>query len=91
MKDIEQIIRAVKTKHPAVSVHQLRVSQPGTDDDGLWFFGADDSEVEVQIESSTGMCPFLVETSENAERLITNSVSETVEAVSNMLHLTPRT
>ena len=69
MKDIEQIIRAVKTKHPAVSVHQLRVPQPGADDDGLWFFGADDSEVEVQIESSTGMCPFLVETSENAERL----------------------
>ena len=70
MKDIEQVIRAVKAKHSAVSVHQLKVSHPGADDDGLWFFGADDREVEVQIESSTGMCPFRVETSENAARLI---------------------
>jgi hypothetical protein len=62
-----------------VDVQQLRVSHPGADDDGLWYFGQPASEFQVQIESPDGMCPFRVETDENDERLTGRSVEETVE------------
>jgi len=85
IRDAARVIAALKAKHPTLSVRQLEVSHPGADDDGLWFFAA--NEIEVQIESSTGMCPFLVETNENTTRTTTNSIEETVETISAMLHL----
>ncbi|HTZ73507.1 MAG TPA: hypothetical protein VMB47_06280 [Candidatus Aquilonibacter sp.] len=87
MRDINQIIDAVEANRPTVNMQQLKVHHAGADDDGLWFFWKDDGDVEIQIESSDGMCPFLVETSENATRLTTNSIEETVEAIYRLLHL----
>jgi hypothetical protein len=85
IRDAARVIAVLKAKHPTLSVRHLEVSHPGADDDGLWFFAA--NEIEVQIESSTGMCPFLVETNENTTRTTTNSIEETVETISAMLHL----
>ena len=46
------------------SIEQLQVRHPGADDEGLWFFTHPDGRGEVQVESSTGAAPFLVEDDE---------------------------
>jgi hypothetical protein len=72
---------------PTVKVEQFKVSHPGADDDGLWFFNRPGSEFVVQIESSPGMCPFLIETDESHARLTTKSIDETVEILAKLLHI----
>jgi hypothetical protein len=71
---------------PDLEVRQLRVSNPG-DDEGLWFFRRPGSSIEVQIESSSGMCPFLIETDENDRRVNVSTVGEAIEALCALLHL----
>ena len=87
MRDVDQIINRVRNICPAVEIQQLKVRPPGADDDGLWFFNQPGSPFEVQIESSSGMCPFVVETDESDSRLVTSSVEETVQALSDLLHI----
>lgn len=87
MRDVDTIIQLVRDICPALQVKQLRVLHPGSDDDGLWYFDQPASEFQVQIESPKGMCPFLVETDENNERLIGRSVQETVEILTRLLHI----
>lgn len=86
MRDVEKIIEMVRATHPSVAVEQLKVLHPGADDDGLWFFRQPESSFEVQIESSNGNCPFLIETDETDERYTANSVEETVKTLSSLLH-----
>ena len=83
--DIEQIITSVERLCPGVEVRQLKVSHSGADDDGVWFFKHPSKSFEVQIESSKGMCPFLIETDETPARVIAGSVQETVEALVRLL------
>ena len=87
MRDVGTIIQLVRDICPALQVKQLRVLHPGSDDDGLWYFDQPASEFQVQIESPKGMCPFLVETDENDERLTGRSVQETVEILTRLLHI----
>jgi len=87
MRDVDQIIQSIIKVCPRVNVRQLRVSHPGADDNGLWFFRQPDSEFEVQIESPRGMCPFLIETNESGARSTSNSIEETVETLTKLLHL----
>ncbi|HET8924584.1 MAG TPA: hypothetical protein VFN26_16495 [Candidatus Acidoferrum sp.] len=86
MRDIEKLIQSFNAIYPTVRVRQLEVSHPGADDDGLWFFQRPDSGLEVQIESSTGMCPFLIETDENDTRMITATIDQTIETLAQLLH-----
>jgi hypothetical protein len=86
MRDIEQIIASVERLCPGVEVRQLKVSHPGADDDGVWFFKHPSSDLEVQIESPKGMCPFLVETDETPARIIAGSIEETIESLVRLLH-----
>jgi len=47
---------------PGVHIHQLNVSDPRVDDDGLWFATMPGyAKAAVQIESPNGNCPFLIE------------------------------
>jgi hypothetical protein len=83
-RDIDQIIERVKRLIPDVKVQQLQVSHPGADDDGLWYFSLPGIVKDIQIESTYGMCPFLVEhddmkSSSDAETART--VEEAVEKV----------
>jgi hypothetical protein len=87
MRDVDEIIRRVINICPTVNVRQLEVPHPGADDDGLWFFEQPGSKFEVQIESSEGMCPFLIETDESVTRFRTKSIDETVETLIGLLHL----
>ena len=62
MRDVDRIIEGVLAARPDVRWEQLQVAHPGVDDDGLWFVYLPGSRCsEVQIESSKGDCPFLVE------------------------------
>ena len=87
MRDVERIIEQVRELYPVVKVKQLIVLHLGADDDGLWFFTQPESPFEVQIGSSNGTCPFLIETDETDARFTTNSVEETVQTLSVLLHL----
>jgi hypothetical protein len=59
----------VRAEVPDVEWEQLWVSH-AADDDGLWFFRRRGQQWwTVQIESSTGNCPFLIEGNGDGERL----------------------
>jgi hypothetical protein len=90
MRDVDKIISLVRAISPAVTVEQLKVLHPGADDDGLWFFNQPESPFGAQIESSNGMCPFLIETDETSARLTGNSVQEVVQILSSLLHVLGR-
>ena len=81
MRDIDVIIAKLHLAHPEISAAQLTVLHPGADDDGLWFFRHPATDVEVQLESSTGTCPFLFESSGSADRLTAGTVEQAVAFV----------
>lgn len=81
MRDIDSVIRHLRQSHPDLLAEQLRVSHPGADDDGLWFFRHPASSVEIQLESPTGNVPFLVENSASSERHSVDTVQAAVTCV----------
>ena len=84
-RDIDVIARRVKERFPDAEFEQLKVMHPA-DDDGLWFFSsALDRGDDIQIESSSGMCPFLIETNRDDRRRIGATIDETVAAVAEHL------
>jgi hypothetical protein len=90
LRDIERITELLRQRLRAVVIRQLKVSHPGADDDGLWFLRQPETRFEVQIESSTGMCPFLIETDETDERFTADSVEGAVRILAVLLHLPER-
>ena len=76
-RDIDQIIASVKEQIPNVQIEQLRVTHPA-DDDGLWWFRVPNRS-EVQVESSTGNCPFLIET--DLSSATTATLEETIRTL----------
>jgi hypothetical protein len=54
-------------------------------DEGIWFINLPPAEIEVQLESSTGNCPFMIESSSSPERLHAATIGETINMVSTML------
>jgi len=87
MRDIDAIIETLTLAHPELVVEQLKVSHPGVDDDGLWFFRHPSSRVEVQLESHTGSCPFLFETNANGTRVSASTAPDAVSLVASGLGL----
>jgi len=83
-RDIDMVIERVRALHPDATVEQLKVTSPA-DDDGLWFFRLPGGRKEIQVESSTGAAPFVVEHDDMRgleERIRDASVDQTVAAVS---------
>ncbi|WP_436040751.1 hypothetical protein, partial [Pseudoxanthomonas sp. LjRoot127] len=81
VRDIDLIIAQLHLAHPDMSAAQLAVLHPGADDDGLWLFRHPTTDIEVQIESSTGNCPFLLESSGSSGQLTASSVEQAVALV----------
>jgi hypothetical protein len=81
--DIDQIIERLKAQIPGVHITQLRVAHPGPDDDGVWFIQTTDRP-RVQIESSSGDCPFLIESDFTSEKFLEGSVEEVVSTVKRL-------
>jgi hypothetical protein len=86
-RDIDQIIVRLRATHPGIQVEQLKVKFPGADDDGLWYFRHPAGRGEVQIESSAGTVPFIVESNQTSARATGNTVEETVSLVASLLGL----
>ena len=67
----------------------MRTEQrPGTYaavDEEVWFVKLPSASIEVQLESSTGNCPFLIESSVSPERLHAATIGEAINMVSTML------
>lgn len=76
--DIDKIISTVASTRPALRVRRLTVAHPGVDDGGIWFFERIDRNIEVQLESSTGNCPFLIESNLHNRRIDAKTVDEAV-------------
>jgi hypothetical protein len=81
MRDIDLIIQKVKERFPEVEVEQLKVKFPA-DDDGVWYFYLPKANW-VQIESSYGMCPFIVET--HRQNCLDARKANTVDEVVKMI------
>lgn len=88
-RDIENVIAQMRASHPSVLVEQLKVKFPGADDNDLWFSTCPDSPFEVQLESSTEMCPFLIETDEHNVRVRAHNIGEAISTLTRWLHLLP--
>lgn len=87
-RDIEFIIDELTARVPGVHIERLKVAHPGADDDGLWFINIPDQEKQVQIESSEGSCPFLIESDFNDDRFYGHTVQEVVATVKRLFSLT---
>ena len=80
-RDVDRIIEGVRQIFPDIIVDQLRVTHPG-DDDGLWFFHLPENpKDEIQIESSYGNCPFLIENMRNDDRKNGESLEQVVAII----------
>jgi hypothetical protein len=60
VRDIDKIIDLVRRQLPGISVVQHHDVWPG-DDEGVWFFQLQHISTRIQLESSTGTCPFIFE------------------------------
>ena len=67
-RDIDQIIERLRSELPGAQITQLQVTHPEADDDGLWFVKVPGQRGEIQIESSSGTCPFVIESGIKAGR-----------------------
>lgn len=85
-RDIDSIIDRLSQVHPHVSIEQLRVTHPA-DDAGIWFFKVPGQAQEVQLESSSGMCPFLIESDVTDLRVTAKSVEEAISSLERLLGL----
>jgi hypothetical protein len=81
-RDIDQIIAAVRQQIPEAIVSQLQKTHPA-DDNGIWYFGLPGASNALQIENSSGMCPFLVETDQQSshQARTAQTVAQTVQMI----------
>jgi hypothetical protein len=86
-RDIDRVIAALRRSFPDIACEQLSVSHPGADDDGIWFITHPARQAEVQLESSTGQLPFVVECSDSPRRDTAHTLDEVVALVTARLGL----
>jgi hypothetical protein len=87
MRDIDLVIAEVERHDSNIRSIQLQVKHPGYDDDGIWFFWIQESAGEVQVESSDGMLPFIVETDKHNQVFHATTIGETVDTILAWLRL----
>jgi hypothetical protein len=90
-RDIDQVIEQVSNRLPGVIVWQHWVKNPDVDDDGIWWFRMPENQKRIQLESTLGTCPFMVEHDEmrdasEAEWAVT--VEDAVQKVATYLSRT---
>lgn len=78
---VKQIIALVREVHPEIRWTRAWVRNPKVDDDGIWFFWFAEEDGEVQIESSLGVCPFLIETDKHNEVFNAETVEQTADKI----------
>ena len=78
---VKQIIASVRNYYPAIRWTRAWMRNLKVDNDGIWFFWLADESGEVQIESSFGVCPLLVETDKINERFIGETVEQPTDKI----------
>lgn len=86
MKDIVAIITRLKNVHADLNVTQLAATHL-SDDDGIWFIKSTNFSGEIQLESSNGECPFLIESDLNEKRQTACTIDDTIEIVEGLIKL----
>jgi hypothetical protein len=89
MRDIDRIIERLSIQLPEIQIRQLEVSHPGIDDDGVWFMRLPGRKGEVQVESSSGSCPFLIEADCTDEKFTGENVDGVVQTVCDLFGRCP--
>ena len=84
MRDIDLVIAALRRRHSDVLVEQ-RPGAYAAVDEAIWFVNLPSASVEVKLESPTGNCPFMIESSSDPERMHAATIGETINMVSTML------
>ena len=84
MRDIDQVIAALRRRLPDLRAEQRPGAYAAVDEE-IWFISLPSTSLEVQLESPTGNCPFLIESSLSPERLHAASIGEAINMVSTML------
>ena len=84
--NVDEILAVVRQTLPDLRFAHHHQYWPH-DDDGLWFFDVPGARNSVQIESSSGMCPFLVEHDLSNECYHGASVEEVSSKVVEWLRL----
>ena len=85
--DVKLIISAVRASLPHVRWTRLWVSHPGADDDGIWWFWLPEQPGEVQVESSSGACPFDLSTDKHNGETKAHVVEGTAKTIVDWLGL----
>src|SRR5687767_9469150 len=83
-KDIDRLSSGLQKTYEGLTVKQVRAPNPGTEDDGLWLVNHPNGLTDVQIESSTGEAPFLVE-SDFAPPTVARTVEDGIRLVAQRL------
>jgi len=86
-RDIDKIIEILTQQFPTLRVVQMEKYHPA-DDDGLWWFRLSGKTKDIQIESSAGTCPFIIESSDDkssADATTGNTIEEVVQKVAAYL------
>ena len=81
IRDVDRIIEGVRQTFPEAVVDQLKVTHPA-DDDGIWYFHLPENpKDDIQIESSYGNCPFLIENMRSDDRKRGENVEQVVSII----------
>ncbi|MEO6993017.1 MAG: hypothetical protein ABI273_05285 [Lacunisphaera sp.] len=85
--DIEQVIDIVRLRLPSAMVTQIK-GVHRADDVGIWWFSLPGVKPEMHVESSSGNCPFLIETDEQSsgEALRASTVEQAGQLVTDYLN-----
>ena len=83
--DADKIIEAIKEKFPGTKVNEWDAMNPRSFYYSLWFFNIPNVDGEIQIESTSGNCPFLVESCLNDDRYNGDTVEEVVSIIEKLV------
>jgi len=86
-RDIDRVIASIRRGFPALVCERPRAADPAVADRGLWILRHPDLPGEVQLESSTGLFPFLVESAGSPARDTVHTLEEAVALVMTRLRL----
>jgi hypothetical protein len=87
-RDIGSIIEQVRNRLPNVTAMPVHMTHPA-DDDGIWWILLPNVERDIQIESSLGNCPFMIEHDDmhsTAGAIAAHNVDDVVNNVVGYLH-----
>ncbi len=83
-RDIDEIIERITAVFPNIPFRRLPVPHL-TEDGGLWMLAVPDRDTQVQVGSSYGIAPFLIESDHGEARFRVPNVSQAVSIIRTLL------